>query len=196
MARRGRLGIYRDILLSLAMSENRTEKPTRLMNKANIAWKPLKDNLAKMMELGLVEAVDVTPLPRFRRVDQRSKIHYRITAKGTNVLRIADMLFEYIDGIRPDVNLPPDVLRVLLRASTFGVKGFESLLERLSPAGRLLEAPEGMEEHVKLPEVDRKIIEVDYAIVTEVTFDGAYLCPIDGCSSRSYSEAGIKQHIK
>lgn len=211
------------------MSENQTEKPTRIMYKSNLGWARLQGHLRQMKEKGLIETVPSITSGRGRG-DRRSPSIYKITKKGFIVLRIVDMLYEYVEAPPPVVNIPPAVLRLLAKASGYGAASFESTLLKLLPES-LVEEHKGQEEESSIVDealrelteavviveprtsgvVDElserlieewpeqpepKVIEVEYIVVTETTIDGAFLCPIDGCSFRSYSEPGIKRHVK
>ncbi len=121
--RRGPIEIYRDVLLSVAMSENYTEKPTRIMYKANMSWAPLNKILTSMVEFGMLELIDVHGQAsggrRKARLDQRSTYRYRVSKKGFVILRIMDLLFEYVET-PSTVNVPPAIMRIIARTSGYG----------------------------------------------------------------------------
>ena len=71
-SKRSRMEIYLDILQAIKKG---VDKPTRIMYRTNLSWKPLMQFLDTMMEQKLIISEDVG-----------SHITYKITEKGTNVL--------------------------------------------------------------------------------------------------------------
>jgi len=74
-SRRSKLDIYIDILSNIKSGECR---PTRIMYHVNLSWKPLCQILESLENQGMIEAVETE--------NQRSRILYKITEKGENVL--------------------------------------------------------------------------------------------------------------
>jgi predicted transcriptional regulator len=72
MPRRSRLEIYLQILQAIAAG---ARKPTHIMYRVNLAWKPASDFLATLREKGLIRE---EPTPGGR--------EYRVTEKGSQVL--------------------------------------------------------------------------------------------------------------
>ena len=79
--RRSKLDI---VLCVLSAGKGGGDKPTRIMYKANLSWKPTKKILASLVEQGLLREAGDTG-------SKRSKKRYDITDKGLNVL-------EYFEG--------------------------------------------------------------------------------------------------
>ena len=84
--KRSRLEICIDILRVLKKGER---KPTRIMYKTNLSWKPLQEILESMISQGLII-----------KKENKNKRLYEITEKGLNVLR-------YFDKVREMVAIEP-----------------------------------------------------------------------------------------
>lgn len=89
--RRSKLEIVLNVLSAI---KDGVDKPTRIMYAANLSWKPTQKILGSLVEQELIYEIKETG-------SKRSKLRYRITEKGVNVLR-------YFDGARELVNI--DVL--------------------------------------------------------------------------------------
>lgn len=138
-SRRGPIEIYRDVLLAIAMSENYTEKPTRIMYKANLSYRPLSKILANMVEFGMLDllnsAGNAISEPRISsgrvsKYDKRSAYLYRVSKKGFIVLRIMDLLFEYVEA-SSTVNVPPAIMRIIARTSGYGHDSFDAIINEM-----------------------------------------------------------------
>ena len=70
--KRSKLEIFLDILKAVS---NGTHKPTRIMYKSNLSWKPLKKTLESMIKQGLIK-------------EEKNRIQstYYITDKGKEIL--------------------------------------------------------------------------------------------------------------
>jgi len=71
--KRSKLEIYLDVLKAVKLGIN---KPTNIMYKCNLAWKPFKKILNSLIENGLL-----TP------VENGNRRTYELTEKGRDVLR-------------------------------------------------------------------------------------------------------------
>ena len=76
--RRSKFEIYIDILTQIRSGIN---IPTRIMYSSNLSWKPLKQILLTLIKQGLIQDFQIDE------GDKRTKISYKITEKGDNVLR-------------------------------------------------------------------------------------------------------------
>jgi predicted transcriptional regulator len=76
--RRSRFEIYVDVLIEIM---NGAKKPTKIMYGANLSYKPLKNIIQSLLDQGLVEE-DPKKIK-----DKRTKVIYRLTQKGVNVVR-------------------------------------------------------------------------------------------------------------
>lgn len=76
--RRSRFEIYVDILTEVMNGSN---KPTKIMYGANLSYKPLKVILQSMLDQGLIDEDAGT------KKDKRTKVTYKVTQKGMNVVR-------------------------------------------------------------------------------------------------------------
>lgn len=76
--RRSKFEIYIDILTQIRSGIN---IPTRIMYSSNLSWKPLKQILLTLIKQGLIQDFQID------QGDKRTKISYKITEKGDNVLR-------------------------------------------------------------------------------------------------------------
>ena len=139
--RRGPIEIYRDILLSVAMSKDYTEKPTKIMHKANLSWAPLNKFLSRMVEFGMIELLDSEGNPVFEervapddhsipKQKRRSIYLYRVSTKGFVILRIMDLLFEYVEAAST-VNVPPALMRIIARTSGPGHDSFNAVMSEM-----------------------------------------------------------------
>ncbi len=81
MSRRIRLEIYLDVLGTI---KSGIEKPTSIMSRANLSWKPFQGILGHLRSEGLVDEIDMTSV---RGRDRRSSRRYRLTPRGEVVLR-------------------------------------------------------------------------------------------------------------
>ena len=72
ISKRSRVEIYIDVLNAIRQG---VHKPTRIMYKTNLSWKPLMKILDSMMEQGLIRAEE-----------EGNRTTYWITEKGRNVL--------------------------------------------------------------------------------------------------------------
>ena len=85
--RRSKLEIVLTVLSTVSKG---VEKPTRIMYAANLSWRPTQRILASLVEEGLLlEAADTG--------SKRSKVRYRVTEKGENVLRYFEGAEDLID---------------------------------------------------------------------------------------------------
>ena len=78
-ARRSRFEIYIDILSEI---KNGVNIPTRIMYSANLSWRPLCTMLDSLVSQELIEDCS-----NEEGGDKRTKVYYKITEKGDNVLR-------------------------------------------------------------------------------------------------------------
>jgi predicted transcriptional regulator len=76
--RRSRFEIYVDVLIEIM---NGAKKPTKIMYGANLSYKPLKNIIQSLLDQGLLEE-DPKKIK-----DKRTKVIYRLTQKGVNVVR-------------------------------------------------------------------------------------------------------------
>ncbi|RLG08920.1 MAG: hypothetical protein DRN64_04535 [Thaumarchaeota archaeon] len=81
--KRSRLEIYLDVLRAIRKGVN---KPTRIMYKTNLSWKPLQEILESMTSQEIIKKIEV---------NKRKK--YVITEKGLNVLRYFEEMMELIN---------------------------------------------------------------------------------------------------
>ena len=89
--RRSKLEIYIDILEEI---NGGVVIPTRIMYGANLSWKPLQQILKSLVSQELI--VEYTT----EDVDKRTKKAYRLTEKGTNVLRYFNKAKELVQNER------------------------------------------------------------------------------------------------
>ena len=82
-SKRSRIEIYLDVLQAIRKG---VHKPTRIMYRTNLSWKPLMQVLDAMMEQNLI-AID----------KQGSHVVYKITEKGMNVLNYFNEAMELIE---------------------------------------------------------------------------------------------------
>ena len=82
-SKRSRIEIYLDILRAMKKG---VDKPTRIMYRTNLSWKPLMQILDAMAEQGLVASESAG-----------THVTYRITAKGVNVLNYFNEAMELIE---------------------------------------------------------------------------------------------------
>lgn len=81
MSRRIKLEIYLDVLGTIRSS---IEKPTSIMSRANLSWKPLQSILGHLLSEGLVDEIDLTSV---RGRDRRSSRCYKLTRRGEVAFR-------------------------------------------------------------------------------------------------------------
>lgn len=89
--RRSKLEIYIDILEEV---NNGVVIPTRIMYGANLSWKPLQQILKSLTNQELI--VEYTTEDG----DRRTKKAYKLTEKGTNVLRYFNKAKELVESER------------------------------------------------------------------------------------------------
>ena len=82
--KRNRTEIYIDVLKAI---KDGLEKPTRIMYRSNLSWRPLKRILDELVRLGLVERKTIKP-----RNGSRERAIYTITEKGLRVVQKAKEL--------------------------------------------------------------------------------------------------------
>lgn len=82
--RRSKLEIYLEILSVIHSGES---KPTRIMTKTNMAWSQIQEEFTGLANRGLVIVEDANTHSTRRRKDKRSKLQYRLTPQGENILR-------------------------------------------------------------------------------------------------------------
>ncbi|RJS74490.1 DUF4364 family protein [Candidatus Bathyarchaeota archaeon] len=82
-SKRSRIEIYLDVLQAIRKG---THKPTRIMYRTNLSWKPLMEVLEAMIEQELI-------------VTEKQGRHtlYKITSKGRNVLAYFREAMELIE---------------------------------------------------------------------------------------------------
>ena len=80
--KRSRLEIYLDVLKAISKGTN---KPTRIMYRTNLSWKPLTKILESLVDQGLVI-----------REENCGHVTYRITEKGKNILGYFNKAMESI----------------------------------------------------------------------------------------------------
>ena len=76
---RSRLEIYLDVLRTIY---DGAHKPTHIMSRANISWRPLLSILGSLARQGLIREVDVSGDR-----DGRTNRSYEITERGRNAVR-------------------------------------------------------------------------------------------------------------
>jgi len=81
--KRSKLWIYIDILKAVSKG---TQKPTRIMYRTNLSWKPLMSALDSLVEQGLID-----------RKENGTRTTYEITEKGRNVLKYFKEAMELIE---------------------------------------------------------------------------------------------------
>jgi predicted transcriptional regulator len=82
-SKRSRIEIYLDVLQVIRKG---VYKPTLIMYRTNLSWKPLMQVLDAMMEQGLVASEDMG-----------RHVTYKITEKGMNVLNYFNEAMELIE---------------------------------------------------------------------------------------------------
>jgi predicted transcriptional regulator len=83
--KRSRLEMYLDVLEKINQG---VSKPTNIMYKCNLSWRPLKEILRSLIEKGLVEET--------KRDNHK---HYRITKKGKEILIYLGTLIQMLHPI-------------------------------------------------------------------------------------------------
>jgi predicted transcriptional regulator len=81
MSRRIKLEIYLDVLGTI---KSGVEKPTGIMSRANLSWRPLQSVLGGLLSEGFVDVIDLTGV---RGRDKRSSRCYRLTGRGEVAFR-------------------------------------------------------------------------------------------------------------
>lgn len=81
--KRSRLEIYLDVLKVISKG---TQKPTRIMYRTNLSWKPLMKIFESLLAQGLIV-----------RNENEDHTVYRITEKGKNVLGYFNKAMEYVE---------------------------------------------------------------------------------------------------
>ena len=81
--KRSRLEIYLDVLRVI---QHGTHKPTRIMYRTNLSWKPLMKILDSMVAQALIS-----------KVEERKHTTYEIAGKGRNVLEYFEKAMELIE---------------------------------------------------------------------------------------------------
>lgn len=82
-SRRSRIEIYLDVLQAIRKG---VQKPTLIMYRTNLSWKPLMQILDAMMEQDLIISEDMG-----------RHVTYKITEKGANVLNYFNEAMELIE---------------------------------------------------------------------------------------------------
>jgi len=90
--KRSRLEIYLDILRTVKSGVNR---PTNIMYKCNLAWKPFKRILSALVDNGLI-----------MKIEKGNRKIYELTDKGQFMLKY----FETAEAILVDLREPGDAL--------------------------------------------------------------------------------------
>ena len=83
VSKRSRLEVYLDVLKTIKKG---TVKPTRIMYRTNLSWKPLMQVLDTMVEQQLISVEK-----------EGTHVTYKITEKGTNVLNYFNEAMELIE---------------------------------------------------------------------------------------------------
>jgi len=94
--RRSKFEIYMDILAAI---KGGTVTPTRIMYRANLSWKPLKQIFETLTAQGLI-------VERSMDDDKRTRKVYALTDKGENVLNYFDRTKALMDVNRAAENFP------------------------------------------------------------------------------------------
>jgi len=81
-SKRSKLEIYLDVLRVIKKG---TYKPTRIMYRTNLSWKPLMKVLDSLLEQGFIVIIK-----------KDNHIIYKITEKGKNILNYFDRALESI----------------------------------------------------------------------------------------------------
>ena len=92
-SRRSRFEIYVDVLTEIM---NGVKKPTKIMYGANLSYKPLQDILKSLLDQGLIEEEE----GRIR--DKRTKVKYRLTSKGLNVVKYYSKAKDLVEVSNPN----------------------------------------------------------------------------------------------
>ncbi len=88
--RRSKMEIYLDVLWIV---KNGVDRPTRIMYKANLSWKPFQETLKFMLDCGLLAGSNS------EEEDQRKS--YRITEKGNEVLKYFTLAKNLLEPASP-----------------------------------------------------------------------------------------------
>ena len=81
--KRSRLEIYLDVLKAIGKG---THKPTRIMYKTNLSWKPMMKVFESLLDQDLVA-----------RDEEGGHVTYRTTEKGRNVLRYFNQAVDLLE---------------------------------------------------------------------------------------------------
>jgi predicted transcriptional regulator len=82
-SKRSRIEIYLDVLQAIRKG---IFKPTRIMYRTNLSWKPLMEVLNAMIEQDLIASEDI-----------HNHVIYKITEKGMDVLKYFNKAMELIE---------------------------------------------------------------------------------------------------
>ena len=82
--KRNKTQMYIDVLRAV---KDGLKKPTRIMYRSNLSWRPLKNILDELATLGLVERKTVNPQNGYRK-----RAIYMITKKGAKIVQKANEL--------------------------------------------------------------------------------------------------------
>ena len=82
ISKRSKLEIYLDVLKAIKRG---THKPTKIMYKTNLSWKPLMKVLDSLTDQGLIATIK-----------ENNRTVYEITEKGRDILKYFDEFFEHI----------------------------------------------------------------------------------------------------
>ena len=82
--KRNKTQMYIDVLRAV---KDGLKKPTRIMYRSNLSWRPLKNILDELVTLGLVERKIVNPQNGYRK-----RTIYMITKKGAKIVQKANEL--------------------------------------------------------------------------------------------------------
>ena len=100
--RRSKLEVCLDILGVIANGES---KPTRIMSATNMSWKQLHVEFDKMIERELISVVEVANETSNRRRDKRSKLEYKLTQKGENVLKYMRRTATEVESLMAEIHV-------------------------------------------------------------------------------------------
>jgi predicted transcriptional regulator len=91
--RRTKLRIYLDVL---RLIRDGTEKPTLIMYRANISWKPLQHILSSLLSLNMIREIEVIGTGRRTGRDTRTKKLYEITEKGEKAIEYFECAKDFL----------------------------------------------------------------------------------------------------
>ena len=92
--RRSKMEIYLDVLWIV---KNGVDRPTRIMYKANLSWKPFQETLKFMLDSGLITGTNSE--------EEEQRKSYRITEKGNEVLKYFTLAKNLLEPVSPR-NIP------------------------------------------------------------------------------------------